>query len=52
MRFYILKDREVTFTNDVVAWAEFYENIENRRVERTRVGDVEILTDFVGHAVR
>jgi hypothetical protein len=47
--FYILDEehRPVPCT-DIMVWGPWFQNFENRRVARTRIGDSEISTVFLG----
>lgn len=44
----ILKDGQVLPVFDIREWAKWFENFDNRRVDKTQVGDVEISTVFLG----
>lgn len=46
--YFVLKDREVV-PSDVMTWAKFFEDFDNRVVAKTKVGDdVEVSTVFLG----
>lgn len=44
---YILENGAVRREDDLMIWAEFMEK-DNRRIERTEIGDVSISTVFLG----
>ena len=44
---YILKGREVVPEPDILAWARWFENGENRRIANTEIGGITISTIFL-----
>lgn len=46
-KYYVLKGREIVKAG-LGEWSEFFQNIENRRIAETFVGDVRISTVFLG----
>ncbi len=48
--YYILEsDREIRGTNDVLEWAAWFEDFENRRIDVTKLpNDVRVSTVFLG----
>ena len=47
MEHYILKDKKVVKV-ELLVWARWFEDIDNRRVAETKFGDVRISTVFLG----
>lgn len=45
---YILKDGQAVPEPDVIKWAEWFENTDNRRVALTITHDVQVSTVFLG----
>lgn len=53
LRYHVLKDGEPVAV-EMLEWAAWLENPDNKRVARTEVGDVQVSTVFLGfnHAFR
>ena len=48
LKYYILKGHEIVETDDITEWSKHFENINERIVAKTKIGDVEISTVFLG----
>lgn len=46
-KYYLLDDGQVTTTDDLMAWAQWFETAD-RRVAVTQVGEYEVSTVFLG----
>lgn len=48
MKKYILKNKEIVEEKDLLKWAEWFENTENRRVSSTSLKNGSLSTVFLG----
>lgn len=45
---YILQDGRAIPCPDLISWAKWFENFDNRRIAATHVGDLRVSTVFLG----
>ena len=48
MGHYILKNKKPVIEKDLLTWAKWFEDIKNRRVALTKIGEWSISTVFLG----
>jgi len=47
-RYYILEGKKVVGVDDVLVWGKMFNSREDRIVKKTKIGDVEVSTVFLG----